>query len=550
MKRRRRRGSALVLSLFFLVLLGLLATALAQLLPVELNSATRAQKDLSAFYAAGGGVEAVLARLKNDWIANVAVPDTFTLTGRLGDWNFSAVATKLVGSGTLTYKVVSTATPVGSVKASRRVVAFIQEKSITDFNIFGQGEVAWNLRYRVEGPVYGGEKLQFWVEGDRWNQNFASFNSIVTTSGAKSSTNIDWKGPGGAANTDAKWQNVTTSGESGVIYNFAQMEIRDPDFIAKALPSGATLPNAAGLYVPTSGVATNGGIAIQGDVKNLKMSVESGNQVLNFRLPNGAKGPALTGGTAASGQDWKVIFAENPITVAGVSVPANSTVIIKPGVATPTVYSGLTNGLVAVNGRLGDGNPAQKTGGLFGVVKGDRTITTTGELDIIGPLMRQDVLNLTDASNPDVRYHNPTAADPPLKIPAPANPNVMDNLLLFGKTKLVLDLAAEDPVSGQSQFPVVSGQQIANLYGLMITQGEFKILGENGNSTGAINFSGAVAQTGDYHHDQFVDANAGGGNNNWTVDFGYEPVIAYKPNAFMPGLGQFSVKAYSEEPLP
>lgn len=543
---KRRRGSALILALFFLTLLGLLATAMTRLLPVELNSATRANRDLASFYAAGAGVEGVLARLKTDYGAGIATPSSFTLTGPVGtEWRYEAVATALSGVGT--YKVVSRAFPVpdqaSPPKPVRQVTAFIQDKYLSDYNIFGEGQVAWNLRYKVEGPVYGGDQLQFWVERDRWGENFASFNSVVTTSGAQSSSNIDWKGPGGAATTDAQWNNVTTSGQAGVIYNYKSLSIPTTNFVTKALPSGTTAPNQAGLYVPSSGGTTNGGVFIKGQVKDMNLTLDgANNQVMTVKLANGGRGPALTDNTGAGGTDWKVVFAESATTLNGTSIPANSTAILKPGVATPIIYTGVTNGLVAVDGRIGDGNPANTVGGLSGTVKGDRTITSTDEIDVDGPLMRKDILDLQNPASSDPRYRDPVTADPPLRIPTPADPDHMDNLTVYATSGIVLDL---------DEFPSnSSNQQVANVYGLLVTRGGFSILHEQGNASGAINFLGAVAQTQDWHHDQFVDANAGGGNNNWTVDFMYDSALAYKPNAFLPGLGLFSVKAYSEDPLP
>ncbi|MCB0359888.1 MAG: hypothetical protein KDD44_09635, partial [Bdellovibrionales bacterium] len=54
---RRKRGSILLLALFFMFTLFLLAVAFFKLLPTELQSAARSSRDVKAHYVADGGVK-------------------------------------------------------------------------------------------------------------------------------------------------------------------------------------------------------------------------------------------------------------------------------------------------------------------------------------------------------------------------------------------------------------------------------------------------------------------------------------------------------------
>ena len=57
LRKEQQRGSALLLALFFLVLLYLIAVALFRLIPGELHSVGRTRQDMQAHYAAAAGVK-------------------------------------------------------------------------------------------------------------------------------------------------------------------------------------------------------------------------------------------------------------------------------------------------------------------------------------------------------------------------------------------------------------------------------------------------------------------------------------------------------------
>ena len=63
-KRKRSRGSVLLLSIFFLIVLSFLATAFFRIIPAEYHSATQAQKTVQSHYAADAGVREAVSFLK------------------------------------------------------------------------------------------------------------------------------------------------------------------------------------------------------------------------------------------------------------------------------------------------------------------------------------------------------------------------------------------------------------------------------------------------------------------------------------------------------
>ncbi len=74
LRKEQQRGSALLLALFFLVLLYLIAVALFRLIPGELHSVGRTRQDMQAHYAAAAGVKHATA-----WLQSV-----ITTTGGVG----------------------------------------------------------------------------------------------------------------------------------------------------------------------------------------------------------------------------------------------------------------------------------------------------------------------------------------------------------------------------------------------------------------------------------------------------------------------------------
>lgn len=94
MKRRRSRGTVLLLAIFFLVILNFLALALLDLLPLELRAAGRNRLETAAFLAADSGVLHALAYIE-DRVSRgeTPLPDdaaSYVLQGETGSWTWEA----------------------------------------------------------------------------------------------------------------------------------------------------------------------------------------------------------------------------------------------------------------------------------------------------------------------------------------------------------------------------------------------------------------------------------------------------------------------------
>lgn len=585
MIRKRRRGVALVLSMFFLTLLGLLASAMARMLPVELNAATRASNDLKSFYAASAGVDAVLAKLKYSYPATVAVPTT--LTGMAGDYVYTANITRPPGCNPFTYKVDSWARrkdlPIKDPArpGQRQVTAFIVQRSLSEFNFFGQGSGSWNMLAQVEGPAHFGGDITLWAGAGRWAQNFVTFHSIVTSPNPAGPTNIAWYGSDGAPNTDAEWDQVTPDGESGILYGYgSQMAVPDPDHAAMAYGGALPANLATGIHVPVTGSATKAGIVIKpqdnnnNKLKDMNFSVDSatGNQVVKVVM----------------GSDtYNIVYAEAggtvtlPGTATTLTVAPNKTIVVKNGnVGTASAYDGLTNGLIHVEGDIGSYLNSKIYSGLSGMIKGDastdpaappseRAVTASGTIALDGPMSRADIQELykNNAPNPlpagdeAGRYADPVNADHPFHPPSKAELKTWknaqgqvedkshlfcrDNLMVFAKGDLLVSLDPTQAVTNPHQ----NNKIIMNLFGQFIARGSIRVVREQGANTGEFNVIGALAQQAPLQHDQFINSNSGGGNDDWDMQFLHDAQMAFEPSNFVPGLNDFTVKTFSEEVL-
>lgn len=623
LKKKRRRGSALILTLFFLTLLSLLATALTKMLPFELNAATRASNDLKGYYAAAAGIDGAIAKMIDVYPAvakdpdgtnldteidyAAATPPTPYLERAVGEYNYKVYLSRPSGFNQFQYRMESWSyrrdleqyrpkiTPLGPkmYPGHRKAVAYVEQKNFTDFNFFGEGSGSWNLLATVEGPAHFGGDMQFWVTADRWAANYVTFSSIVTSPNAKSTTNIDWKGNGGAADTAAEWNQVTPTGEAGVIYNYGK-NLSVPTTINYAEQAyGETPPTTipAGITVPEDGLGiAKGGIIIKpasnAAVKDMEFKVDpvTGNQVVKVIV----------------GSDtYNVIYAEkdgvvtlpgttSTVTIADVNVGSSGkTVVIKNGNVENDV-DGLTNGLIHVEGDIGvtQGN-SKVLSGLSGTIKGnvipnpnddpsnpddnkitiERTVTSTGTIALDGSIARADIQELHQnnvpatlpAGDSAARYVDPVNADyafhPPTKKELKTWKNALgqtvdkseifgrDNLMIFAKEDLWVSMDPNHIPTNTAQ----GNQKILNLFGQFLSGGTIKVMREQGNNSGHLNIIGALAQKDPLSHDQFINANSGGGNDNWDIKFLYDPQMAFKPSKFLPGLPMYTVKAFSEE---
>ena len=139
-KGAKRRGSALLLALFFMFALFLMSVAFFRLLPTELHSAARSSKSMKGHYAADAGVREAVEWLKNqgDFVAQASI-DTYngahnsTITDVANGWGYKTNIT-VENAQLAIYTIVSTSTWNGN--DYREIRATVQNRSFAQYAYF------------------------------------------------------------------------------------------------------------------------------------------------------------------------------------------------------------------------------------------------------------------------------------------------------------------------------------------------------------------------------------------------------------------------------
>lgn len=630
---RGRKGSVLLLALFFLFVLFLLALAFFKLIPAEYQSARKMSYELNGFYAASAGVDAALVRIESELAAN-SRPSTLNLSGQLDSgWTYSTTAT-LLNAPLTTYRVVSQGLDERG-KLRRVIKAVVQERQISDFALFTEGRLEWNMDNVVTGPAYAGEDLRFWAAQNRWAEDFTTFTDFVVSAQPEGASNVDWKGNAGAPSSDTEWDEATSQGKDGIIYGYSGLRV--PSVLDPSSALGMTPPNnlANGVYVPTaSGSSTPAaGIYIQGDVQRMTLggTVDADNNPLTTTIelivPTGYQGPnamlvqpgvtahrrgsrwlqvtvdgdphllgepgqllasrggngngngngngSTTGSTTTGGSSTGGNGNGNGSTTGGsttggsttggngngggstggsttggngsggngggnnsatdtwtiiVDRTAQTTTIQKNGVNVETRAGLPANDLVYVNGDLGTTQGQNTiTDGLSGLNVGRLTLFATGEIKVKDSITRPDVSPLPRPTNDS--YANPDyLAYLKSKIPT----TTKHGLVVFG----------EQTITFNAEW---SSFKILDLYGLFVSRDKVEVTGEQGNTSGEINMIGSIAEVTALSKDQWVNANSGGGNDDWIISAIKDPNWAFRPAPFLPGTGRMRVRTFVEE---
>ncbi|GMU54114.1 MAG: hypothetical protein AMXMBFR33_32600 [Candidatus Xenobia bacterium] len=340
MRSNRRRGSILMLSIFFLMVLFLMSLAFFKLLPAEYQSARRMSYELNGYYAASAGLDWTLAYVENRLARATLQPTLPTSTGQSFNipltslptgWSYRGTAT-LIDPNLNRYRVVCDGLDSRG-RPLRRINAVIQQSS--EFALFTPDTLVANLDNVVIGPAYGRE-VSLWAVDDRWSEDFITFRDGLMIGnqkdrvGANSTTgaNIDWKGNAGAADNTDKWNKVAQGGQGGVQYGYGVGTYSVP--VATADPNRKSNGNTPlNLWDPTGGQATGTRqIAAEkawGGAVNVPKA--NGKPIAGIYIPNtGGTAPEATAGIyiqSSTGKPRKnpdgttVVDAEgNPIFVA------------------------------------------------------------------------------------------------------------------------------------------------------------------------------------------------------------------------------------------
>jgi hypothetical protein len=386
-----RRGSYLILALFFTVIAITASTALLNLIPSEAASLKIVRRDVEANQACEAGVRDWMAFISHQ-LKNSAEPlstPSATRSGTLGRWSWSAVATADPSTpphpraGLRMYRVESTALWDGTPK--RRVTAWLQGGvNFTKYAAFTGHTPPPGLatfvgikdQTTVEGAFRTNGQLRLSLPSAYWTGSFTntSFTGLLSASGvATSSDGIDYFMTAPSSLSD--YNRMNRLGKSGFEIGASPM----------ALPSGPQ-PFANSAWggpppiTPPPGITVNptGGIYITGTVNKMDLGVDGGgNPYAVFR-----QGATTTKVTRVT---------DNP--VAG--VPVGSRAVEVGGVT--TAVSGLGTGTIYASGDILE---------LAGTNKYATTIavdfSANRNIVICGDLLRADtVVGVQPTSNRD-----------------------------------------------------------------------------------------------------------------------------------------------------
>jgi Tfp pilus assembly protein PilX len=414
----RRRGSALLLAIFFLTVLFFLAMALLELLPTELRAAQRQRFSQAAYFAADAGVTEALAFLEKHLEQELEPALAFTvptganphhkMSGSLGDWSWSVeihpdAETPPRGTNSLRiYRITSTASLFEV--PYRKITVDAGQESFAKYAMFydqGEASLVWDVsRNRVEGPLHQNDVLRLYIPGGYFDtEGSPSFLGPVTSSrfaGPEHGDGVEYTGGGGKPYNKSgspileRYQRMLSGGREALRTGDKTKEMpKNSRNLAEAAWGSETSapPALAGVYLNSS-VGTGdfnealGGVFIQGDVDAMELGVSGGNSTVT--ITQGGKkslltvytegGTNLPAGTTVNGQ-----VLPKPL-----DIPAGHTVLKKAD-GSYEVVSGTTNGVVYATGTIHS---------LRGVNRGARTVAVDIERDkeivVSGDLTRAD----------------------------------------------------------------------------------------------------------------------------------------------------------------
>jgi hypothetical protein len=439
--KHRPRGSILLLTLFFMVVISLFAVAFWNIIPVELHSARRYKDDTRAYYVADAGVVDCLAFLEKETTAgnvdqHFADEGSYdgnhdlalTRTGELDGWDWSATITP--GPGTYGYHDTSSPNPIRVYRVEstasrgnqkyRSVSAWVSQDSFGGknwtVNAGAKGNDLWlNMAtFKLGGDYHTNDYCRINIPNSSfWNNRSAAVGGKITFATPYTDNHADnviymnWDSsllpynPDTGASVGTRYQKITAHGQDGIQLIEPLTLPANTDSVAfgtwggdppaGSLASSGAIFGSAGVNARINGATPGGearnGIYIEGDVSQIDMDVVNSNQ--RIRIDQGNK-------------KMEVTFVTNSFTIPaggtvnGAAHPAATsylgsanddrgfTVIRNLGTNNYTVYQGQTNGAIYATGDIN---------GVRGVTKGRRTIATQTnengvdrEIHITGPL--------------------------------------------------------------------------------------------------------------------------------------------------------------------
>ncbi|MBX3168708.1 MAG: hypothetical protein KF760_14935 [Candidatus Eremiobacteraeota bacterium] len=383
MKKNKKSGSALLMTLFFAVVAGTAASILLDLLPSEATSLRLARRDVEGSQVCEAGVRDCMAwisyHLKHDLEPLTTV--STTRSGSLGSWNWSAVITAdpstppNPATGLRMYKIESTALwdqiPKRKVLcwlqagvSFAKYAAFTDQSPADDYSSFilRPEQTAVDGSFRTNGFVRLSIPSSYFSE----HPEIKGFLGMVTSAGTTGAGDgIDYVGAGTPPSTQEQYAKMSSLGKSGFSTGASSMALPASPIPYANAAYGSVLPNS-----PPAGVSVNpgGGIYIQGTVDSLVLSVDLlGNSV--YTITQGGVTTKVTRVTES---------AVGPAPVGSRLVEQGSVQTVVPNEGTGVLYA--SGGISAVNG----------------TVRGPNTLATDfsnhKDIEITGHLLRQDTV--------------------------------------------------------------------------------------------------------------------------------------------------------------
>lgn len=456
----RRRGTFLILALFFSVVLGTIALGLIALLPSESAALRVARMDETSSRVAEAGIRDTMAWISSQLQASSEPLTTPTLqrSGTHDDWSWTVDITAdpytppNPRAGIRMYKLLSTASLGG--KPRRATTVWLQAgETLAKYaylNNAGGGPL-WDFILlpgisTVEGPMHNNGHFKLVVPSSAFTGAalLAPINGRLTSSGVFGGSADGFQyatGPGYAApSTAADYNRLNTLGRPGF-----QAGVDPVAMPASSAPIAAA---AWGGAPPTSipaGVTVNpsGGIFVEGDVDDVRYQVVAGNPVVVI----------TQGGT---------VTTVTSVTDTPVGPAAIGSRLVQSG-TTSSVVAGPGNGVLYANGDINS---------LAGVIKGRNTVATNftagKNLEITGNITRDDTIpGASPTSRRDklgIVANEVRISDDPSKIPSNSSTHLLLYATMFADQQWLVESANSRGVFRGEIFGGIQSRQQAPRY--------------------------------------------------------------------------------------
>ena len=343
---RRQRGSILLLTLLFMVIISLFAVAFWNIIPVELHSARRYKDDTRAYFAADAGVVDTLgwlAKATTDGNVDQHFADdgdidengdlAVTREGDLEGWHWTATITP--GPGTYGYRDTGSPNPIRVYKIDsvasrgnqnyRSVTTWVSQDSFGGKNWTVNAGAANNTlwlnmsTFRLGGDYHTNDKCRINIPSTNfWSNASAAIGGDVTFADPHLANSVDQVeyanftapylpyNPATGASVPGRYEKITAAGRLGVQLK-GQLDLpANTDSVAfgtwgdtpptSALPNTGSMFGATGtgaarsvnvrLNGATPGAEARNGLYIEGNVDQIDLELVNNNQRIRIDQGN------------------------------------------------------------------------------------------------------------------------------------------------------------------------------------------------------------------------------------------------------------------------